>query len=225
MKPGTPAPRRPPASRRTCSTSARTGSCGAVERAGRALRRLHDRAQPFAARFEFFAMIEDYLRVLGRLGLTELPEGCHDAVREAAEIRTALATHPLPSASCHCDPLCENFLDTGERMWIVDWEYAGLNDPMWDLGDFSVEGGFDAETDRRLLEAYFGRPPSPAEHGRMVIYKAMCDLFWALWGFIQHANQNPVDDFWAYGVGRLERCRALMAEPLFDESLDAIRRG
>jgi thiamine kinase-like enzyme len=198
---------------------------GAVEHAGQALRQLHDLAQPFPARFEFLAMIEDYVRLLARLGVADLPEGCREAVRGARDVQAALSTHPLPSASCHCDPLCENFLDAGERMWIVDWEYAGVNDPMWDLGDFSVEGGFDADTDDRLLRAYFGRPPEPGEHGRMVAYKAMSDLFWAVWGFIQHANRNPVDDFWAYGLGRLRRCEHLMAQPLFAESLDAVRRG
>lgn len=198
---------------------------GAIERAARAMRQLHDRAQPFAARFEFFAMIEDYLRVLDRLGVTDLPDGCREAIREAAGVRDALAAARLPSASCHCDPLCENFLDTGERMWIVDWEYAGVNDPMWDLGDFSVEAGLDAGMERRLMDAYFRGPPTPSEYGRMVIYKAMCDLFWAVWAFIQHANGNPVDDFMAYGVGRLDRCRGLMADPLFADSLAAVRRG
>jgi thiamine kinase-like enzyme len=189
------------------------------------MRQLHDRAASFPARFEFFSMIENYLGVLRHLGLRELPKGGDDAVRQAAGVRAALGEHSLPSVSCHCDPLCENFLDAGDRMWIVDWEYAGVNDPIWDLGDFSVEGSFDAGMDDRLMLAYFGRAPTPSEHGRMVIYKAMSDLFWAVWGFIQHANKNPVDDFWAYGSGRLERCRALMADPIFGKSLEAIRRG
>jgi thiamine kinase-like enzyme len=61
--------------------------------------------------------------------------------------RAALSANPTPElVACHCDPLCENFLDTGERIFIVDWEYSGMNDPMWDLGDLSVEGGFDAGT-------------------------------------------------------------------------------
>ncbi len=147
---------------------------GAVERAGAAFRQLHDRAAPFAFRFELFAMIDDYLKVLAGLG-TELPEGYHEVVAEAAAFRDALAAHPVPLRSCHCDPLCENFLDAGPCMWIVDWEYSGNNDPMWDLGDLSVEGGFDAGMDDRLLEAYFGAPPSAFDRGRMVIYKAACD--------------------------------------------------
>lgn len=187
---------------------------GAVERAGRAFRQLHDTAAPFAFRFELFSMIDGYLKHLAALG-AEVPEGYHDVVAEADGVRRALAAGDLPLVSCHCDPLCENLLDTGTRMWIVDWEYSGLNDPMWDLGDLSVEGGFDAEMDRRLIEAYVGGPAAPADIGRMVIYKAMCDLLWTLWGLIQHANDNPADDFWAYSLGRFARCKALMATPDF----------
>ena len=72
-------------------------------------------------------------------------------------MREALAVAPGPLVACHCDPLCENFLDTGERMWMVDWEYSGMNDPMWDLGDLSVEAGFDAAQDRAPARGLFRR--------------------------------------------------------------------
>jgi thiamine kinase-like enzyme len=121
--------------------------------------------------------------------------------------------------------LCENFLDTGERMWIVDWEYSGMNDPMWDLGDLSVEAGFDSSQEEEMMAAYFDGAPPRDLWGRMVIYKAMCDLLWTLWGLIQHANENPVDDFWAYSVNRFERCKRLMAEPEFATHLKAIDGG
>ncbi|MGH6924568.1 MAG: phosphotransferase [Propylenella sp.] len=197
---------------------------GAVERAARAFRKLHDDAPDFAFRFELFRMIDDYLGVLEKLG-AELPEGYHDVVAEAGAVREALASHPLPLRPCHCDPLCENFLDAGDRMWIVDWEYSGMNDPMWDLGDLSVEGGFDAAMDRRLIDAYFGGPATAFDFGRMVVCKAMCDLLWTLWGLIQHANKNPADDFWAYSLNRFERCKKLMRSAEFSAHLDAVRRG
>jgi thiamine kinase-like enzyme len=208
----------------TMSSERFRDTAGAVERAGAAFRQLHDRSQPFAFRFELFAMIDDYLKVLAGLG-AQLPEGYHDVVGEAGAVRKAIDAHPVPLKACHCDPLCENFLDTGSRMWIVDWEYSGNNDPMWDLGDLSVEGGFDADMDRRLLEAYFGGKPTAFDAGRMVIYKAMCDLLWTLWGLIQHANKNPADDFWAYSINRFERCKRLMRSPEFAGHMAAVSRG
>jgi thiamine kinase-like enzyme len=195
---------------------------GAPARAARAFRQLHLSGQVFAFRFELFAMIDGYLAHLEKLG-ARLPDGYHETVAEARAVREALAAHPLPLAPCHCDPLSENLLDDGRRMWLVDWEYSGINDPMWDLGDLSVEAGFGPEHDRAMLEAYFEGPARPADHGRMVIYKAMCDLLWTLWGLIQHANRNPADDFWGYAVKRFARCRALMAAPDFAAHLAAIR--
>jgi len=197
---------------------------GSPARAGEAFRKLHASGAVFPFRFELFSMIDDYLKVLSTKDVT-LPAGYHDVVREAGSVRSALAAHPLPLVACHCDPLCENFLDTGERMWIVDWEYSGMNDPLWDLGDLSVEGKFDADQDEELMRAYFGGEARPAERGRVVIYKAMCDLLWTLWGLIQLANDNPVDDFRAYADGRFARCKALMETPEFSRHLAAVRTG
>ncbi|MER8946407.1 MULTISPECIES: phosphotransferase family protein [unclassified Mesorhizobium] len=197
---------------------------GSPARAGKAFRKLHTSGAVFPFRFELFAMIDDYLKVLSTKDVA-LPAGYHDVVREAEAVRSALAAQPLPIVACHCDPLCENFLDTGDRMWIVDWEYSGMNDPLWDLGDLSVEGQFDAAQDEEMTLAYFGGEPRPAERARIVIYKAMCDLLWTLWGLIQLANKNPADDFRAYADGRFARCKALMEMPEFSRHLAAVRRG
>jgi len=198
---------------------------GSPARAGKVFRRLHDSGAQFPFRFELFSMIDDYLRVLSTKDVA-LPAGYHAVVREADQaVRAALAAHPLPLVACHCDPLCENFLDTGERMWIVDWEYAGMNDPLWDLGDLSVEAGFDAAQEEEMMHAYFGGAPRPAEHGRVVVYKAMCDLLWTLWGLIQLANKNPADDFRAYADTRFARCRVLMETPAFAGHVAAVAGG
>ncbi len=196
----------------------RAGSPG---RAAVALKRMHGSGQRFAKRFELFAMIEEYKALLAKLGAT-LPEGYDATVAQAGAVRLALDANPVALAPCHCDPLCENFLDDGERMWIVDWEYSGMNDPWWDLGDLSVEAGFDAAQDQELLSAYCGGPPPAWAVGRATIYKAMCDLLWTLWGLIQHANKNPVDDFWAYAINRFQRCQALMGSAAFAGHLAAI---
>jgi len=197
---------------------------GRPARAADAWRRMHDFGKPFASRFELFALIDSYLDLLRRKNAT-IPDGYDEVQKEAEKVRAALDARPARLAPCHCDPLAENFLDTGDRMWVVDWEYAGNNDPMWDLGDVSVEAGFDARQDEEMMSAYFGGEPPADQLGRMVMYKAMCDLLWTLWGVIQHVNQNPVDDFWAYATNRFGRCRKLMGDPEFARHLAAVERG
>ena len=195
---------------------------GSPGRAGAALRQLHQSGEEFSGRFELFQMIDDYLDVLKLKGLEQLPEGYHEVVKAAEPIKRALEDNPVPLAPSHCDPLCENFLDDGTKMWIVDYEYGGMNDPMWDLGDLSVEGEFSPEMEHEMLVAYFGRSPSEAEFARVVIYKAMCDLLWTLWGLIQFADDNPAEDFWAYAIKRFNRCKALMDQPDFQSKVAAI---
>ena len=195
---------------------------GAPARAGAAFRQLHGSGVVFPARFELFAMIDDYLRVLATKDVA-LPTGYHDVVAEAGAVRAVLDAAPVAPVPCHCDPLCENFLDTGTRMWIVDWEYSGMNDPMWDLGDLSVEGAFDPDQDAAMLHAYFGGPPPAQDRARMTVHKAMCDLLWTLWGLIQLANENPADDFRVYADTRFARCKALMASDDFARQVAVLR--
>lgn len=194
---------------------------GRVERAAHALRRLHTEAQLFAVDFRLFPMLDEYKALLASKRAT-LPDGYADVERQAEHVRVALEANPVQLVPSHCDPLCENFLDTGERMYVIDYEYSGNNDPMWDLGDLSVEGEFTPAQEAALVRAYFGGDPPRDQLGRVVVHKAMCDLLWTLWGVIQHVNDNPVDDFWGYAVNRFERCRALMASAAFPEHVDAI---
>lgn len=197
---------------------------GSPARAGEAFRKLHNSGYEFNFRFELFTMIEEYLAVLATRDI-ELPEGYHDVVEAAVPIRLALEKNPGRMAPCHCDPLCENFLDDGDKMWIVDWEYSGQNDPLWDLGDLSVEGGFDDTQDAEMLGAYCNGQPDRDSIARMIIYKAMCDLLWTLWGLIQYANDNPAEDFWAYSIERFERCKKLMNQADFSQYVRTITKG
>jgi thiamine kinase-like enzyme len=194
---------------------------GSPARAGQVLARLHRSGAVFPFRFELFAMIDSYLALLAPRDVA-LPDGYHDVVAEAGAVRAALNRAPLPLTACHCDPLCENFLDDGTRMWVVDWEYSGMNDPMWDLGDLSVEAGMDEAQEEEMMSAYFGREARAGDWGRMVAYKAMCDLLWTLWGLIQLSDGNPADDFRAYADGRFARCRVLMGQTDFARHLAAI---
>jgi thiamine kinase-like enzyme len=195
-----------------------------LARAALALRKIHYSGRAFESRFNVFAKIGYYLSLLLKLR-APLP-GEFDEVRRGAEaVRRALESSPIPLAPCHNDAWPRNFLDTGGHVYIIDWEYSGMNDPMWDLGDLSVEAGFGPEQDRILMESYCGGHVPPALYARLELYKTMSDLLWAVWGLVQHANDNPRDDFRAYALERLEDCKTRMGDGDFSEYLTNVRAG
>jgi thiamine kinase-like enzyme len=195
---------------------------GTPVRAALALERVHSLRRAFRSRFDVFATIEDYLGLL-REHRTPLPEGYYEVERRARAVRRTLEASPVPLVPCHNDPWPGNLIDADGRIYLIDWEYSGMNDPMWDLGDLSVEAGFGPEQDRTMMDAYYGGTASPALYSRLEIYKAMSDLHWSLWGFVQHAKGNPAEDFWSYGLVRLEGCKARMSSADFGPHLGAVR--
>jgi thiamine kinase-like enzyme len=102
-----------------------------------------------------------------------------------------------------------------------------MNDPMWDLADLSVEAGFGPGQDRAMMEAYHGAGLStglsPALYSRLELYKAMSDLHWSAWGFVQHAKGNPAEDFRSYGLERLGRSKTRMSGADFGRHLNVVR--
>jgi thiamine kinase-like enzyme len=186
-----------------------------------ALKRVHRLGPVFKSRFHVFAMIDIYLGILRKLGAS-LPEDYHDVEQGARAVRRALDASPVPLSPCHNDPWPGNLLDAGGRLYIIDWEFSGMNDPMWDLGDLSVEAGFEPEQDRVMMEAYYGADAPPALYSRLALYKALSDFLWALWGLIQHANDNPRNDFLTYALGRFGRCKALMSSTEFSRHVNTV---
>lgn len=127
-------------------------------RAALTLRRVHRLGPVFKTRFDVFALLENYRKILRGLRMP-VPVAGDSAVRRGAKaIRRALEASPANLVPCHNDPWPGNFVDAGERLYLIDWEFSGMNDPMWDLADLSVEAGFDPEQDRTMLEAYYGGP-------------------------------------------------------------------
>jgi thiamine kinase-like enzyme len=193
----------------------------APARVALALKRVHRLGPVFKSRFHVFAMIDIYLGILRKLGAS-LPEDYHDVEQGARAVRRALDASPVPLSPCHNDPWPGNLLDAGGRLYIIDWEFSGMNDPMWDLGDLSVEAGFESEQDRVMMEAYYGADAPPALYSRLALYKALSDFLWALWGLIQHANDNPRNDFLTYALGRFGRCKALMSSTEFSRHVNTV---
>ena len=197
---------------------------GAPVRVARALKQVHSLGRVFRSRFDVFAAIDGYLDLV-RGWRMPLPEDYYEVGRRARAVRLALEASPAALVPCHNDPWPGNLLDADGRIYLIDWEYSGMNDPMWDLADLSVEAGFGPEQDRAMMEAYYGTGLSPALYSLLEVYKAMSDLHWSLWGFVQHAKGNPADDFWSYALERLERSKARMGGADFGRHLSVVRTG
>ena len=198
----------------------------AIKLAADAFRRLHTCGTPFLNRFSNFEKMGEYLDVLQRRD-ARLPNGYFEVKQEAEAVRQAFVKADIALAPCHNDPAPENLVYTGNRVYIVDWEFAGNNDPMWDLADLSVETDFSEEQDSILLEVYCAGPPPEAMAARLVINKAMAFLLWTLWGLLQEVNENPAPayhfaSYWDYAMDRFTRCKAIMGREDFGVLLEAL---
>lgn len=202
---------------------------GSVRRAALSFRKLHTSGAMLRSRFDDKEIAQGYIDILVKKN-APLPEGYDRVQREAESIRSALAQSCGPLVACHNDPAPENLIDTGERVYILDWEFGGNNDPFWDLADLAVETGFTEEQDRLLLETYLGREPQLSEYGRLVLQKSMVFLLWTLWGVLQEANKNPrpayhFKSFWDYAMDRFVRCQQIMNADNFGALVEAVRKG
>ena len=169
--------------------------------------RLHS-APRFLHDFDMFRLIEEYLGIVDAHHV-EIPDGYRDWLPRVNEIERAAGAAALPAVPCHNDLLCENFIDDGAALRIVDYELSGNNDPCFDLGNTAQEAGFDQQLRAALCEAYFGRP-NGQQLARMNLYALMSDVGWTLWGAIQ-AKISAVDfDFRGYYRARWERARELL---------------
>jgi thiamine kinase-like enzyme len=199
-------------------------SPGALGRAAAALRTLHQSCAYFAGVFKAFETIDAYFALLGERR-TALPARHREVLAMAGPARAALAARPAELRPCHCDPTGRNLIDTGERVWLVDWEYAAMNDPAWDLAYFSLLSGLDETADGALLAVYSGRPPREAEAARVAVTKAACELLAATWALVQEAQGNRAADFRGYAEQTFDRAAERIASAGFARQIETLRRS
>ncbi|MCD6021010.1 MAG: thiamine kinase [Actinomycetia bacterium] len=187
-----------------------------VRRIAASLGRLH--AGPrFLQDFDMFRLTDFYLGVCSEREI-RIPDGFRGHLDDVARIERTLARRPLPTVPCHNDLLAENYIDDGEQLWIVDFEYSGNNDPSFELGDTAQECAFDPDLRAGLCEAYFGEA-TPALRARMDLQAVMADVGWTLWAAIQ-AEISSIDfDFWGWAEERWARARDAFASPDFGSRL------
>ncbi len=188
----------------------RTAACIAL--VARSVRTFHD-GPAIPSTFDSFRVVEAYARTAQAQGAA-LPVAYAAARRVASVIEPALqgAEHgPVP---CHNDLLNANLIRDGQAVRIVDWEYAGMGDRYFDLGNLSINNGFSEGDDERLLTAYFGAA-APRRQACLALMRIMSDFREAMWGVVQSVVSKIEFDFQEYATRHFARLQESAADSRF----------
>jgi thiamine kinase-like enzyme len=175
------------------------------------LRRFH-LSGPIAGSFPIHRVVEWHARDATLHGVIP-PSGYDRLHQHSRRIEAAFATSPMATVPCHNDLLPGNVL-FGERVWLIDFEYAGMNDVFFDLGNLSVNCELSNEGDERLLRSYFGTI-TRVSWARLQLMKVMSEFREGMWAVVQQAISTLDTDFAAYADERLGSCERLAAKPEF----------
>ena len=184
-----------------------------------AVRTLH--AGPdFTGTFDFRAIRRRYLDVVVREGFRLPPDYLELAGRVEA-LEEAMAAGNEPLVPCNNDLLAGNFLDDGERIWIIDYEYGGMNEASFELGNLASESDLSPEAMGVLVSSYWGRR-DPAKVARAQAWSLLARYGWTLWASIQD-SVSPIEfDFWAWGMAKYDSAAAQLLGPAYPQILDGL---
>lgn len=169
--------------------------------------------KPLPSNFDAFEVVRDY-RDTAEIHGVRAPAACREALEVADRIAVAFGKRPMPDVPCHNDLLNANFLVQGGRVVIVDYEYAGMGDLFFDLGNLSINNGISEDSQERLLELYFGAA-GPANRARLKLMRIMSDFREAMWGVVQQAISTLDFDYVDYADRHFARCLASAGDERF----------
>ncbi len=186
------------------------------------LRRFHG-SGPVAGAFPIHRVVEWHARDAGAHGVIA-PSSYERLHQQSRRIERAFAISPIPPIPCHNDLLPANVLFEDDRVWLLDFEYAGMNDVFFDLANLSVNSSFTTSSDESLLRHYFGSITTSG-WARLQLMKVMSEFREGMWAVVQQAISTLDTDFVAYADERLENCERLASVPLFETWLNDARKS
>ena len=188
-----------------------------LARVAHTVRRFHD-GPAIPGLFVPLRIVEAYRALALERGV-RIPAEYELSQATARRIELAFLQDPLEPRPCHNDFLPGNLIDDGERIRIVDWEYAGMGDPFFDLGNFSVNNDLSSDEDAALLEAYDGERPRRQRLARLTLMRVVSDFREAMWGVLQQGVSTLDVDFRAYADEHFERLLDNSATARFERAL------
>lgn len=189
---------------------------GMPTRMAQAIKKLH--AGPrFLTDFNMFRLTEYYLQICDEHNIT-IPAGYQERMPTVATVEQAMSVKPLATVPCNNDLLAENYLDDGKKLWLIDYEYSGNNDPTFELGNTCQEMQFSNSQIAEVCAAYFGYA-APDKIARMKLNMIMSDVGWGLWAAIQAKISTIEFDFWGWAIERWGRAVEKMDSREFEHWL------
>ena len=187
-----------------------------------ACRLLHSGGR-FGNDFDMFDIQRRYLAAARSRGF-KIPAGYDDLRPQCEAAEKALAARPTQSVPCHNDLLAANFVDDGDRIWLIDYELSGNNDPCFELGNIAAESHLDDDALAALVTAYY-KKPTRSKTARARLLGGLVGMYgWTLWGAIQHAASPLEYDFWGWAMERFESAAAGFTSRQYTTLLEDVQR-
>jgi len=178
------------------------------------LRKVHDSGAHLPSSFDSFRVVEQYRDTASSRG-GEIPEAFDEAHEQARQIEAALSGPEHDPVPCHNDLLAGNFLRGSERIWVVDWEYAGMGDRYFDLANFAINNELSPDQHPDLLADYFSEDATPRRIATLRLMLFMSDFREAMWGVVQTVASDLDFDFKDYAATHFARMRETAANESF----------
>lgn len=187
-----------------------------LSRVAQSCRQLHE-SKPFVRDFDMFQVQKSYLSIVQKRGF-KLPEDYLDYQKYIDILKTALNSTPVQLVPCNNDLLPANFIDDGKKIWIIDYEYSGNNDPCFELGNIWSEAKLSYPQLIELVNAYY-TGHRPEKIARAWLFAVLAKYSWTLWASIQDSISDINFDFWSWGLEKYEDSKRLFLSDQFQQEL------
>ena len=188
-------------------------------RIAKSVKQLHS-AKPFISDFDMFVIQQNYLKIITQRGF-RMPDNYFDYADLVSQMKKALSVLDEGKVACNNDLLAANFIDDGQKIWLIDYEYSGNNDACFELGNIYSESNLSHDQLVELVDAYYGKH-RPEKVARAWLYALLARYGWTLWACIQNSISDIDFNFWDWGMQKYEAAMKDFKSVEFKNALTAV---
>jgi thiamine kinase-like enzyme len=190
-----------------------------LPRVAQSVKKLHS-AKPFVKDFDMFEIQKGYLKIVTERGF-RLPDQYLTYAQHLDKMKQALSVLAEPKVPCNNDLLAANFIDDGDKIWLIDYEYSGNNDACFELGNIYSESSLSYEQLVELVDAYYGKHRIE-KVARAWLYALLARYGWTLWASIQASISEIEFNFWDWGMEKYEVAMRDFTSTQFNKALSQV---